>query len=125
MDLRTGSPAAERRTRPRSLRRQILARSASSRADDDDRLRLPPASPACNGKAGKKESTGRRPNRPYPPYAKPSSNSSFDQGHSDVRIVKGGFATSGGASESAKVVLGSRLIKSRSEERRVGKDRRA
>ncbi len=46
MDLRAGSPAAERRTRSRSLRGPILARPASSCAHDDDRLRFPPVSPA-------------------------------------------------------------------------------
>src|SRR5882757_1948608 len=45
MDLRAGSPATERRTRSRSLRGPILARTASSRAHDDDRLRFPPVSP--------------------------------------------------------------------------------
>jgi SRSO17 transposase len=60
MDLRAGSPAAERGTRSRSLRGPILARPASSCAHDDDRLRFPPVSPAENSKAGKKESTGHR-----------------------------------------------------------------
>ena len=45
MGLRTGPSADERRTRPRSLRGPILARPSPSRAHDDDRLRLPPASP--------------------------------------------------------------------------------
>jgi hypothetical protein len=54
MNLRAGSPAAERRTRSRSLRGPILARPASSCAHVDDRLRFPPVSPAQNSKAGKK-----------------------------------------------------------------------
>jgi hypothetical protein len=54
MDLRAGSPAAERRTRSRSLRGPILARPASSCAHDDDRLRFPPVSPAQNSKAKKR-----------------------------------------------------------------------
>jgi hypothetical protein len=45
MDLRAGAPAAERRTRSRSLRGPILARTASA-CTDDDRLRLPPISSA-------------------------------------------------------------------------------
>ena len=60
MDLRAGSSAAERRTRSRSLRGTILARPSPSCAHDDDRLRLPPASPPRNSEAGKKESTGHR-----------------------------------------------------------------
>jgi hypothetical protein len=34
-----------------------------------------------------------------------ASNSSLDYRRSDARIVENGFATSGGLSESAKVVL--------------------
>src|SRR5262249_18881579 len=74
-------------------------------AYDDDRLRLPPASPARNSKAGKKESMGRRLNQLCPPYSTPSSNSSLDYRRSDARIVENGFATTGGVSKSAKVVL--------------------
>src|ERR1700751_1974407 len=91
-----------------------MARPSPSCAYDDDRLRLPPASPARNSKAGKKESVGRRLSQLCPPYAPPSSNSSLDYRRSDARIVENGFATSGGLSESAKVVLGRVLIKSRS-----------
>ena len=54
LDLRAGSPAAERRTRSRPLRGPILAGPASSCAHDDDRLRLPPVSPAQNSEAEKK-----------------------------------------------------------------------
>src|SRR5262249_49854070 len=54
LGLRAGSPADERRTWSLPLRGTILARPASSCAYDDDRLRLPPASPARNSKAGKK-----------------------------------------------------------------------
>src|SRR5437762_7254828 len=77
-------------------------------AYDDGRLRLPPASPARNSKAGKKESTGRRLSQLCPPYATPSSNASLDHRRSDARIVENGFATSGGVSKSAKVVLAPR-----------------
>src|SRR3984893_16637340 len=47
----TSSPAAERRTRSRSLRGAILARASPSRAYDNDRLRLPPAPPSRNSEA--------------------------------------------------------------------------
>src|SRR6202023_2186637 len=72
-------------------------------AHDDDRLRLPPASPAHNSKAEKKESTGRRLSQLCPPYATPSSNSPLDYRSSDARIVENGFATSGGVSKSVTV----------------------
>src|SRR5262245_14467790 len=110
LDLRAGAPADERRTRSRPLRGTILARPSPSCAYDDDRLRLPPTSSARNSKTGKKESTGRRLSQLCPPYATPSSNSSFDYRRSDARIVENGFATSGGLSKSAKVVLGRVLI---------------
>src|ERR1700738_3678274 len=90
----------------KELRGTVLARPSPSCAHDDDRLRLPPASPAGNSKAGKKESTGRRLSQLCPPYATPSSNSSLDYRRSGARIVENGFATSGGVSKSAKVVLG-------------------
>jgi hypothetical protein len=48
---------------------------------------------------------GRRLNQLCPPYATPSSNSSLDYRRSDARIVENGFATTGGGSKSAKVVL--------------------
>src|SRR5262249_7526879 len=88
------------------LRGTILAGSAPSCAHDDDRLRFPPTSPARNSKTGKKESTGRRLNRPCPPCATPFSNFSLDYRRSDARIVENGFAASSGMSKSAKVVLG-------------------
>src|SRR6202008_2644342 len=109
VDLRAGSPATEGRTRSRSLRRPILAGSASSCAHDDDRIRLPPVSPPQNSEAGKKESTGRRPNQPYQPCVTPSSNSSLDHRRNDARTAGNGFAASGGVSKSAKVVLGACL----------------
>src|SRR5271167_2130445 len=105
-DLCAGSPAAERRTRSRSLRGTILARPSPSRAYDNDRLRLPPAPPARNSEAEKKESTARRHSQLCPPCATQSSNSSLDCRRSDARIVENGFAPSGGVSKSAKVVLG-------------------
>src|ERR1700756_1283503 len=105
MDLRTGSPAAERGTRSRSLRGPILAGPASPRAHDDDRLRFPPVPPAQNGKAGKKESTGRRLNRHCLPCARPSSNSSLDHRRSDAPTAENRSAAGSGVSKSAKVVL--------------------
>src|SRR5262249_17740456 len=74
-------------------------------AHDDDRLRFPPTSPARNSKTGKKESTGRRLNRPCPPCATPFSKFSLAYRRSDARIVENGFAASSGMSKSAKVVL--------------------
>src|SRR5262249_36033486 len=97
--------ADERRPRSCPLRGTILAGSASSCAHDDDRLRFPPTSPARNSKTGKKESPGRRLNRPCPPCATPFSNFSLDYRRSDARIVENGFAASSGMSKSAKVVL--------------------
>jgi hypothetical protein len=65
----------------------------------------PPASPPRNSKAGKKESTDRRPSRLCQPCATPSSSSSLDYRRSSARIAENGFATSSGVSKSAKVVL--------------------
>src|SRR5947209_9132761 len=107
MDLRAGSPAAERRARSRSLRGPILAGPASSCAHDDDRLRFPPASPAQNSTAGKKESTDRRRNPPCQRYVTPSSKQSLAHHRRNARTAENGFATSSGVSKSAKVVLGS------------------
>src|SRR3974390_787994 len=106
MGLRAGSPAAERRTRSRSLRGTILARPSPPRAYDDDRLRLPSTSPARKRGAEKKESTGHHLNQPCRPCATPSSNNSLDCRRSDAHFAENGFATSSGVSKSAKVVLG-------------------
>ena len=62
LGLRAGSPAAQGRTRPRPLRRPLLARPSSPCADDHDRLRLPPASSPRRRERGKK-------NRPRPASA--------------------------------------------------------
>jgi hypothetical protein len=107
MDLRAGSPAAERRTRSRSLRGTILARPTPSCAHDDDRIRLPPASPPRNSKTGKKESTGRRPSRLCRPFATPSSNSSLEYRRGDARIAENGFATSSGVNKNCQSSAGS------------------
>src|SRR5437764_10558884 len=86
-----------------------MARPSPSRAHDDDRLRLSPASPPSSNSAEKKESTGPRLSQLCPPCATPSSNSSLDYRRSDARIVEDGFAASSGVSKSAKVVLVSRF----------------
>src|SRR2546430_669220 len=105
MDLRAGSPATERRTRFRSRRGPIPHRTSPYCAHDDDRLRVPPISPAQNRKAGKKESTGRRLSQPCPPCARPSSKSSLDHCRGDVPTAENGFATRYSMNKSAKVVL--------------------
>src|ERR1700720_488725 len=119
LDLRAGSPAAERRTRSRSLRGAILARASPSRAYDNDRLRLPPAPPSRNSEAEKKESTARRLSQLCPPCATQSSNSSLDCRRSDARIVENGCAPSGGVSKSAKVVLAAAASNPRCKHRHV------
>ena len=58
LGLRAGSPAAQGRTRPRPLRRPLMARSSSPRADGHDRLRLPPASSPRRRERGKKNLRG-------------------------------------------------------------------
>jgi len=63
---------------------------------------------------------GRRLSQLCPPYATPSSNSSLDYRRSDARIVENGFATSGGLSKSAKVVL-EPISKSFEEDDQAGK----
>src|SRR5262245_38663861 len=105
MDLRAGSPAAERRTWFRSLRGPILAGPASSCAHDHDCLRLPPVLSAQNSETGKKESASHRLNRHCRPYAEPSSNSSLGYHRNDAHTAENGFAASSGMSETAKVVL--------------------
>src|SRR6266851_8545816 len=87
-----------------------MARPSPSCAHDDDRLRLPPASPPSSNSAEKKESTGPRLSQLCPPCAMPFSNSSRDYRRCDARIVENGFAASSGVSKSAKVVLGRVLI---------------
>src|SRR6266513_1517761 len=83
-----------------------MARPSPSRAHDDDRLRLSPASSPQNSEAGKKESTVHRLSQLCPPCATPSSKSSLDHRRSVARIAENGFTTNSGVSKSAKVVLG-------------------
>src|SRR5215813_7510239 len=87
-----------------------MARPSPSCAHDDDRLRLPPASPPRSNSAEKKEPTDPRLSQLCPPCATPFSNFSLDYRRSDARIVENGFAASSGVSKSAKVVLGRVLI---------------
>src|SRR3981189_115638 len=82
-----------------------MARPSPSRAHDDDRLRLPPASSPQNSEGVKKESTVHRLSQLCPPCATPSSKSSLDHRRSVARIAENGFAANTGVSESAKVVL--------------------
>src|SRR3979490_3366013 len=100
-----------------------MARPSPSRAHDDDRLRLPPASSPQNSEAGKKESTVHRLSQLCPPCATPSSKSSLDHRRSVARIAENGFAANTGVSESAKVVLG--LICAASNARKRPKNPRA
>src|SRR3974377_920138 len=106
MGLRAGSPATERRTWSRTPRGAILAGSSSSRAHDNDRLRLPPASPPRSSKTEKKESADRPLNQLCPPFATLSLNSSLHHPRTDASNADDGFAASPCVSESAKVVLG-------------------
>src|SRR5262249_41196199 len=79
-------------------------------AHDDDRLRLPAASPSRSNSAEKKESTDPRLSQLCPPYVTPSSSSSLEYHRSDARIVENGFAAGSGMSNSAKVGLRRVLI---------------
>src|SRR5262249_29494697 len=106
MDLRAGSPAAEKRTWSRSLRGPILAGPSPSCAYDNDHLRFPQIPPAKNTKAEKKEPPPGRRGRHSPPCARPSSNSSLDHRRSDARTAENGFAAKSSVNKSAKVVLG-------------------
>src|SRR6516164_7008254 len=85
-----------------------MARSSPSCAHDDDRLRLPAASPSRSNSAEKKEPTDPRLSQLCSPYVTPSSSSSLEHHRSDARIVENGFAASSGVSKSAKVVLSPR-----------------
>src|SRR5438093_10105783 len=82
-----------------------MARPSPSCAHDDDRFRLPSGSPPQKSEAGKKKSTDRRLSQAYQRCVTPSSNSSLDCRRNVARTAEGGFATHGGVSKSAKVVL--------------------
>jgi SRSO17 transposase len=76
LGLRTSSPAVEGRTRPRPLRRAIMDGPPPTRADDDDRLRLPAIPPPQAGQRGKKDSPAHRRNQACPRSGRPSSQPS-------------------------------------------------
>ena len=82
-----------------------MARPSSSCAHDDDRVRLPPASPPRNSKAEKKESTGRRLSLACRPYATRSSISYFDRYLSNAHTAEDEAVKNSIVSKSAKVVL--------------------
>src|SRR5438034_2677523 len=92
-----------------------MARPSPSCAHDDDRFRLPSASPPQKSEAGKKESTDRRLSQAYQRCVTPSSNSSLDCRRNVARTAEGGFATHSGVSKSAKVVLVQRSEPNRGE----------
>jgi hypothetical protein len=73
---------------------RILHRLSPFHRHDDDRLRLPPASPPRNSKARKKI-TGPPPQPTLPAIRHAISNSSLGYRRSDARIVDNRFATSG------------------------------
>ena len=105
LGLRAGPSAAQGRTRPRPLRRPLMARSSSPCADGHDRLRLPPASSPRRRERGKKESPPARLSRRCRPFEKPSSSPWPALRPIDARIAAGKSADR--SIESAKVVLGS------------------
>src|SRR5881398_986250 len=87
----------------RSLRGTILARPTPSCAHDNDRVRLPPASPPRNSKTGKRIN-GPPPQPTLPAVRQAILELSLDYRHNDARITENGFATSSGVNKSAKVV---------------------
>src|SRR5262249_15265086 len=103
--VRRGSREDERRARSGPLGGPTLEGPSPPCTYDDDRLRLPSASTPRSSKAGKKESTGHRLNRPCQPCATLSSNSSLGYHRSDAPTAENGFATSSGVRKSAKGVL--------------------
>ena len=69
LGVRAGAPAAQGRTRARSLRGPLMARAASACAADADRLSVPAASAFAGRQRGKKEKpAGHRHNRPCRPF---------------------------------------------------------
>ena len=87
LDLRAGEPADEGRTRSRPLQRAILDRPASTRTDDDGRLRVPAILPPRRGRWGEKGSPVLHRNRPCQPSGKPFSPSLHRHRRYDVPIV--------------------------------------
>jgi hypothetical protein len=107
LGVRAGTPAAEGGTRPRSLRRPLLDRAAPACAADDDRVRLPAASPArAEPHAGEK---------PRPVHHRSRRSSPSDARSSSTLLAACGAdaptatpsSTCVNRSETAKVVLDS------------------
>ena len=82
-DMRTGASATEGRARP-PLRRTIMDRPAPARADDDDRLRLPPVPAPQAGQRAEKDSSDRHPSPACPRSNRPSSPPSRCRRRHDV-----------------------------------------
>ena len=124
MDLRTGPSAVERGTRARSLRGTILARPSSSCAHDHDRLRIPPTPPSRTSGAEKKNQRSTASAEPAgrTPRHRRTHRSTTTSAMSATAEDKS--AKSSGVNKSAKVVLGSGLIKSTIQERRRGRQKR-
>src|SRR5215204_5649096 len=76
LGMRAGSPAAEGRTWPRSLRRPILERPTPARSHEHDRLRIPATSAPGSSAAGKKRGSAHPLSRACPRYGPQSSRSS-------------------------------------------------
>jgi hypothetical protein len=81
-----------RGTRPRPLRRAILAGPSPSCAHDHARLRLPAIPPPQKSEVGKKESTDRRLNQACRPSVTPSSRSSLNRRRGDAHTAENGSA---------------------------------
>src|SRR5277367_3970327 len=111
LGLRAGSPAAQGRTRPRPLRRPLMARSSSPRADGHDRIRLPPASSPRRRERGKKEAPAGHLSQRCRPYEKSSSQPWRALRPTDARTAADKSADR--SNESAKVVLEQRRLRPR------------
>jgi hypothetical protein len=83
----------------------MLAGSASSRAHDDDRVRLPPASSACSSKTGKKRINGPPPQPTLPAVHHAIIELFARLTPQRCPHCQNVFATSSGMSKFAKVVL--------------------
>ena len=103
LGLRVGSTAAQGRTRPRRLRGPLMARSSPPRADDHDRLRLPPASSPRRRERGKKEFSAGLPQPTLPAIRKAVVVALAPAPPTDVHTTVDKYADR--SLESAKVVL--------------------
>lgn len=105
--LRTGASAAQRRTRPRSLRRPVMEGPASPRAAVHDRLRLPPVTPPQPSQRRKKESAVRHRSQVCRRSGKPSLTVSPGHPTGHASIVDAALRHV--SQNSAKVVLEANL----------------